>query len=101
MSTNLFNFFRGDTLLGQIEVVSELCDFPWYGGRFTPTPAFADVAPLFAEELRLLDSDDFDAWDAVWQQIDAPGLRLVPVHGGVADTEPLIHIEGGEARWRS
>lgn len=92
---------RGDELLGAIELRAELCDFPWYGGRFTPAPAYAEYASLFADELRLLDAEEMDAWGRVLAQIEGPGLRLVPEGGGPAEINPVLHIDGTVATWRS
>lgn len=96
-------FFRGKDVLGTIDVDAAMCDFPWFGGRFTPAPAFAEVAPLFSEELALMEQKDFDDWDTwedIWAEIEEPGLRLVGAGGEVVSREPLIHIRDGEAWWR-
>lgn len=95
-----YTLHRGTDLLGTVVLKDELCDFPWYGGEFKAAPAFETVKHLFREELLLLDRDDMEAWEAVWTQIEKPGLSLLPADGGAAETDLLIHIEDEKARWR-
>jgi hypothetical protein len=95
-----FELHRGAQLLGTIELRAELCDFPWYGGRFTAGPAFETVAHLFRQELELLGAEEMDAWGRVKAEIDGPGLRLMPAGGGPPEPDFMLHIEGDEARWR-
>jgi len=95
-----YSLYRGPDFLGTLELKSELCDFPWYGGRFEAAPAFGSVEHLFKEESRLLEADEMASWEEVWAQIEAPGLQLRPTNGGEAVSELIIHIEGAEARWR-
>ena len=45
---------RGDELLGEVTI--EGADFLWLHGIFAPQPGFAQVAPLFADELVKLES---------------------------------------------
>lgn len=96
-----FELFRGDERLGTIERVAGLCDYPWYGGVFTPAPAFAAYEPLFDQELKLIDAEDMDAWGAVWARIEGPGLRLTSIAGEQAAAGLQFHIENREARWRA
>jgi hypothetical protein len=100
MNTAHYQLFRGDTLLGTLTVQPNLCDFPWYGGRFEPAPDYAEVEPLFNKELRLLDAEDYETWESIWAQIDLPRLALLPLNGGERIDEVLIHIEGDVAHWR-
>jgi hypothetical protein len=58
---------RGGEVLGEITMTE--ADFPWLSGSFAERPGFAEVAPLFAEELALsmlIGDDDspanVDAW---------------------------------------
>jgi hypothetical protein len=99
MLNKTYQLYRGPDLLGTVTMVSESCDFPWFGGRFSAAPAFAAVEHLFRESERLLE-DDLDAWEVLWSEIEKPGLKLLPADGGPPITELLIHIDGEEARWR-
>ena len=100
METETYRLYRGTDLLGTVALIGDLCDFPWYRGQFKAAPAFAVVEILFTEELRLLETDEMDAWGKIWAQIEEPGLKLVPADGSEEKVDLLIHIEGGEARWR-
>jgi hypothetical protein len=100
VETEAFALYRGSDLLGKVVLRNELCDFPWYGGKFKPAPAFATAEYLFKEELRLLEAGEMGAWEEVWAKIDGPGLKLLPDGGGEAISDLIIHIEGAEARWR-
>jgi hypothetical protein len=95
-----YHLYRGADLLGTVVLKAELCAFPWYGGQFKATPAFAAVEALFREESRLLEADQMDGWEELWAQIEEPGLKLLPADGSEAIVDLLIHIEGEEARWR-
>lgn len=96
-----FKLYRGDVLLGTVQLVPELCDFPWYGGLIEPEPAFAPYAPLFRQELELLGEESMDEWGQVLREIEGPGLSLVPLGSGVPLTGFLIHINGAEVTWRT
>jgi len=96
-----FKLYRGDDLLGLIQLVPEPCDFPWYGGLLSPEPAFASYAPLFQQELQLLRDENMDEWGQVLAQIEGPGLSLVPLKSGIPVTDFLIHIDGLEVTWRT
>lgn len=96
-----FSLYRGDELLGAIDLAAELCDFPWYGGVFTPAPAYAPYEDLFRQELELLGKEEMDAWGEVLARIEGQGLSLVPDGGGTVVTGFLIHIDGLEVRWRT
>ena len=98
---------RGDVLLGSIEIKPEAADFPWQAGAFRPLSAFEEVRGLFAQELALLkanESDDaaqWDDWEAIYETIVEPGVRLRAADGAYLEGDLLIHIDGGEAWWRS
>lgn len=93
---------RGDAVIGEITVTE--ADFPWLRGTLTPRDGFAEVAPLFAEELALTEAFEDDnseetiaAWEAVHDQIAAT-MTLAGPSGPVA--EFLLHIDGTEAWFR-
>ena len=96
-----FKLYRGDVLLGTIQLVPELCDFPWYGGLLEPEHAFTPYAPLFQQELALLGEERMDEWGQVLGEIEGPGLSLVPFTGGLPVTGFLLHINGLEVTWRT
>ena len=99
--------FRGDVLLGSIDVKAGEADLPWRSGSFHPAAAYQDVRALFEHELKLLranEADDdalWDDWEEAHAELHDPGIRLqAPDKSYVAD-EILIHIDGSEAWWRS
>jgi hypothetical protein len=96
---------QGDTLLG--EMVQFDYDFPWDRCRFSPTPAFAELKPLFDRENELLDMPVEDRDDAYDENVDALALRIsnlglvieCPKTGEVFRDFDL-HIRNGEAEFR-
>ncbi|MEV4921502.1 hypothetical protein [Streptomyces roseoverticillatus] len=90
-----WRLLHGDALVGTITVDGG--DFPWLVGRFAAEPAFEEVRPWFEEVLAVLETDDFDRFDAVYDPI-AEALTLVSPEGPVS--EFLLYIEGDEARFR-
>jgi hypothetical protein len=48
----------------------------------------------------LLEAERIDEWEAAWDQIAAPALRLEPTDGRGPIVEFLVHIDGEEAWWR-
>jgi hypothetical protein len=88
-------------LVRQSEVIGEIAvdkaDFPWRHGRFTPSPAFADVKPWFDEALALIEAEEYERFEDAYDQI-AARLSLVGPTGPAA--EFLLHIEGDRAWFR-
>ncbi|MEV6374763.1 hypothetical protein [Micromonospora musae] len=75
-------------------------DFPWLNARVDQREGLAEVRPLFAEELRLLDAGDVavEAWESAYEAIrNAVTLRSPEGHDV---PEFLLHIDGNEAWWR-
>lgn len=100
----IWELFRGDELVARLVVESP--DFPWLRARVQALPGFADLRPLFAEEVRLLQAADEpgaglgpdSAWEhAYWRIRDA--VRLVDPDGRDVP-EFLLHIDDDEAWWR-
>jgi hypothetical protein len=86
-----------DALIGEIEITDS--DFPWLSGTFVARPGFAEVKPLFDEELSLLESEDYRALDDVYYRIRGTGLRLFAPDGHEVP-EFLLHIREREAWFR-
>jgi hypothetical protein len=99
--------YRGNSLLGAIDVKPGDGDLPWRSGTFRPSEGFDAVRDLFEQELRLLranEADDsalWDDWEAVHAELHDPGIRLESKDGSYFADEILIHINGSEAWWRS
>ncbi|GAB3936611.1 hypothetical protein GCM10027614_13400 [Micromonospora vulcania] len=60
----------------------------------------AEVRPLFAEELRLLDGidEDVESWECAYDAVRNDVTLRYP--NGQDVPEFLLHIEGDEAWWR-
>jgi hypothetical protein len=89
--------WRGQKLLGSIEVDQTKCDFPWRGGAFSPTKHFESVRPLFETELALRGRSP--EWDKAYAPIIQPGLRLEDSESGKVHHQVLIHIIQAQEAW--
>ncbi len=89
---------RGDELLAELVVTGG--DFPWLNATARPAAAFAEVGPLFDEELRRLEflDDELEQWEAAYRRIREVVRLLAP--DGRPVPEFLLHIEGEDAWWR-
>ncbi|MFJ3492339.1 hypothetical protein ACIPPJ_01855 [Streptomyces sp. NPDC086091] len=98
MGDRVWTVRRGAETVGEVAVDDG--DFPWLSGRFTPGPAYADLAPLFARELALLEDGGAaraEEWGAVYARIEE-AVELVAPDGPVA--EFLLHIKDDRACFR-
>ena len=73
---------------------------PLFHYRFQATPAFDEVAPLFAAELETFESEDLERWEQQYDKIRAPGLALELPDGATYVGDFVIHVEGEKARLR-
>ncbi len=89
---------QGEQVLGTLKPYE--CDMPWVNCKFEPTTDFAPFKPLFDTELRLLDTAADDDWAEAYDKIADLDLRLVPVDGGAAIKEFLLHVQDDEAWFR-
>lgn len=89
---------RGGVTLGILTL--DDVDQPWFYCHFEPTEAFEEIKPLFDEELHLLEADEMDAWDKVYEAILSLGLRLQSLDDNTAIEEFLLHIDGNQAWFR-
>ena len=89
---------RDGQILGRLEVIGP--DMPWFECKFTPTHEWGAVAPLFHDELELLDRDDMAAWERAYQRIQNLGLVLRATDGTAVVSEFLLHVDGENARLR-
>jgi hypothetical protein len=89
---------RGGVLLGRLTYLTG--EHPTLHYMFQPTPAFAEVAPLFEDELEKLDADDLAAWQESYDHIRKPGLVLEMPNGSIYAGDFVLHIQGEKARLR-
>lgn len=100
-----WRLLRGDELLGtptfaELKIFATDC-------RFSPTPAFETIRPLFEAELAaggdLATPEEIEDWERAWAAVDALGLTLDPQDGSplLRTDEFILHIwPGGAARLR-
>jgi hypothetical protein len=84
---------RAEQSLGTISITDT--NFPWLNGTWTPDIAFAQHADLFATELKLLEKEDWDAWEIAYEAILSNGIRL-HYPDGRAVPEFLLHIDSSK-----
>ncbi|MDB5432947.1 MAG: hypothetical protein JWP35_4063 [Caulobacter sp.] len=89
---------RGGVLLGRMTYVGG--EQPLLHYSFQATPAFEEVAPLFAAELQTFESEDMAHWEAQYDKIRAPGLALELPDGSEFTDDFVVHVEGDKARLR-
>jgi hypothetical protein len=93
---------RGGEVIGKIHRDASLCDFPWYGGWFEPSPNYTDISPLF-EELRASTTDDRDLDERAADALEAvmePGISIRDPETGESVEVLGILIDGDNAYWR-
>ena len=88
----VWQLVRGNELLAGLVVTGG--DFPWLNAQVRPAAGFAEVQPLFEDELRQLDHLDEDPapWQAAYDRIRQAVRLLAP--GGRPVAEFLLHIDG-------
>lgn len=89
---------RGDELVAELVVTGG--DFPWPNAKVRPAAGFAEVRPLFDEELRQLEllDEDPEPWETAYRRIREAVRLLAP--DGRPVPEFLLHIQGADAWWR-
>jgi hypothetical protein len=90
--------FARTVLMGELELTNT--NQPWFHSRFSPTASFAALKPLFDKEYELLAEENFDEWEAFYEQIIEKCLLLVHEPSGVRIEEFLLHVKDGEAWFR-
>ena len=92
---------RGDIVLGVVTLDAGASDFPWLVGWLEPSPAYAQVEPLFAEMSRLLEDEGFtDESDESDERVMEPGIRMRSLPDGEWSEVVGISIERGRVSWR-
>lgn len=79
------------------EILIDDTDFPWLSGRFRATPAFVPLRELFARELALVEGEQIEEWERVYDEVRRR-VSLTSPDGPVP--EFLLHIEGDAAWFR-
>lgn len=76
-------------------------DFPWVNATVERREGFDAIAPLYEEELRLLDEladEESPEWTAAYERIRSMTRLTFPDGSDVP--EYLLHIDGEHAWWR-
>ena len=76
-------------------------DQPFHYYYFEPTAAFAEIASLFATELRSLAGADVDRWVRDYERIEKLQLALVSPDGSAQIEQMVLHVSGNEAWFRA
>ncbi|EGD43780.1 hypothetical protein ACWZJV_04655 [Nocardioides sp. WG-D5] len=101
-SSNTWKLMEKTEVVGLLTVTGS--DFPWLEGAFVPSAGFDKWRAVFAEESRLVEhenleeTDEYDAWELLVEQITG-ALNMVDPQGQVVE-EFLLHIDGAHASWR-
>ncbi|MFI0965824.1 hypothetical protein ACH4S8_31185 [Streptomyces sp. NPDC021080] len=74
-------------------------DMPWTHAAFEALPGFEEFRPLFAEQERAVDEEDWDRVDACCTRIRDALTLTFPDGGPVAEFTLHIH-DDGTAGWR-
>ncbi|MFK4066756.1 hypothetical protein [Streptomyces sp. NPDC029674] len=92
-----WRLMNGSTLVGTITVDDS--DMPWLLGHFSPLPAFSQFKPWFDEINALVEAEEFERFDDVYDRIE-DALTLVSASGPV--DQFLLHIDHDRAwfRWQ-
>jgi len=95
---SVWRLVRDGELLAELVVTGG--DFPWLNAKVRPAAGFAEVRPLFDDELRRLEliDDELEQWEAAYRRIREAVRLLAP--DGRAVPEFLLHIEDEDAWWR-
>ncbi|HEY0428549.1 MAG TPA: hypothetical protein VGC76_12280 [Pyrinomonadaceae bacterium] len=93
-----FQLVQEDKLLGTLR--SYDLDFPWAICKFEATEEFQKIKPIFDEELKLSESEDFEKWKEVYKQIESLNLKLISAEDERIIEEFLLHIKDDEAWFR-
>jgi hypothetical protein len=92
-----WTLMRGSTKLARLEVQGT--DMPWFLCSFHAEPAYSEVEPLFAEQERVIEAEDWEAAERLWADIHAQ-MTLVPDEPETPISQFLLRIEGNDARLR-
>jgi hypothetical protein len=90
-------------LEGKIIGVARLYNInqPWFYCKFYPTNEYENVKYLFEEEFKILESEDYDAWNDYYDVISLKGLKLISLSSGQSIEDMLVvHIQLDTAWFR-
>jgi hypothetical protein len=97
-----FHLIRGCTRLGIVtedEDRSQAYGFPWFLGRFVPSPGFSEVKPLFDKKCKLSEADDKEGASQVLRELLAPGMLMTSVDAGEEYSVTNIWFDDDDIVW--
>ncbi|RNG36022.1 hypothetical protein [Streptomyces botrytidirepellens] len=93
----IWRLHSGDQEIARLTVTS--ADMPWTHAEVETLPGFEEFRPLFAEQERAIDEEDWERADACYTQIRGALTMTFPDGSPVA--EFMLHIhDDGTAGWR-
>jgi hypothetical protein len=94
-----WNVLLENKIIGIIELYR--LNQPWFYCKFYPTQQYVDIKHLFEEELKILESEDYDSWNDYYDIISSKGLKLHNLFNQEIIEEMLVlHIQNDEAWFR-
>ena len=93
----IWRLHHGDQEIARLTVTG--ADMPWTHAKVETLPGFEEFRPLFSEQERAADEEDWERADACYTQIRSALTMTFPDGGPVA--EFMLHIhDDGTAGWR-
>ncbi|WP_405891447.1 hypothetical protein OG427_39230 [Streptomyces sp. NBC_00133] len=94
---SIWRLHHGDKEIARLTVTG--ADMPWTHAKVETLPGFEEFRPLFSEQERAADEEDWERADACYVQIRSALTLTFPDGGPVA--EFMLHIhDDGTAGWR-
>ncbi|MEU3654835.1 hypothetical protein AB0E67_18860 [Streptomyces sp. NPDC032161] len=96
-TSSIWRLHRGDREIARLTVTGT--DMPWIHAEVETLPDFEEFRPLFAEQERAVDEEDWEQADACYARIRRALTMTFPDGSPVA--EFMLHIhDDGTAGWR-
>jgi hypothetical protein len=92
-----WNLMRGSERVARLEQVD--LDMPWFICSFRPERGFAELEPLFREQERLLEAEDWDGAEALWSELFAQAHVVADERPDERISEFLIRFHGADEVW--
>lgn len=93
-----YSLVRGPDLLAR--VLDAQLDMPWHYATLEPAPAWNEVRETFMHAQQLFQQQRFGELDAIWDELLASGLRLVPDDGSRPIDDFVLHVDGASCWFR-
>ncbi|MDX2591324.1 hypothetical protein PV343_03240 [Streptomyces sp. WI03-4A] len=94
---SIWGLHRGDQAIARLTVTD--VDMPWTHAEVETLPDFEEFRPVFAEQERAVDAEDWERADACYTRIRGSLTMTFPDGSPVAEFMLYIH-DDGTAGWR-